>query len=73
MTPEGLLTSFFGGLVIGVAYYVGIILSASRADLSLAPNNHSYIYYIFQKIKFAGQMEASLNFYWVFLFIFCSC
>merc|ERR1719517_313835 len=43
VTPEGLLTSFFGGLVIGVAYYVGIILSASKADLSLAPNQASII------------------------------
>jgi len=38
VTTVGLLSSFVGGLVIGVAYYVGIIVAASSADLSLAPN-----------------------------------
>ena len=38
VTTVGLLSSFVGGLVIGVAYYTGIIVAASSADLSLAPN-----------------------------------
>ena len=38
MTTVGLLSSFVGGLVIGVAYYCGVIVASSSADLSLAPN-----------------------------------
>jgi len=34
----GLVASFLGGLVIGVAYYVGIFFSATSADLAVAPN-----------------------------------
>ena len=32
------MSSFVGGLVIGVAYSTGIVVAASSADLSLAPN-----------------------------------
>jgi len=38
VTTVGLLSSFVGGLVIGVAYYTGIVVAASSADLSIAPN-----------------------------------
>jgi len=38
VTTVGLLSSFVGGLVIGVAYYTGIVVASSSADLSLAPN-----------------------------------
>ena len=38
VTFIGLISSFIGGLVIGVAYYVGIMLSASSRDLVLAPD-----------------------------------
>jgi len=38
VTTVGLLSSFVGGLVIGVAYYCGVMVAASSADLSLAPN-----------------------------------
>ena len=38
VTTVGLLSSFVGGLVIGVAYYCGVIVASSSADLSLAPN-----------------------------------
>jgi len=38
VTTVGLLSSFVGGLVIGVAYYTGIVVAASSADLSVAPN-----------------------------------
>ena len=34
----GLLSSFVGGLVIGVAYFGGVSMAAASADLSLAPN-----------------------------------
>ena len=33
-----MVASFLGGLVIGVAYYVGIFFSATSADLAVAPN-----------------------------------
>jgi len=38
VTPVGLLSSFIGGLVIGVAYYVGVIMSAASMDMEIAPN-----------------------------------
>ena len=38
VTFIGLISSFIGGLVIGVAYYVGIMMSASSRDLVLAPD-----------------------------------
>eukprot|EP00088_Acartia_fossae_P042594 TRINITY_DN4477_c0_g1_i1.p1 TRINITY_DN4477_c0_g1~~TRINITY_DN4477_c0_g1_i1.p1 ORF type:complete len:330 (+),score=38.73 TRINITY_DN4477_c0_g1_i1:126-1115(+) len=33
----GLLASYFGGLLIGAAYWVGVFLSASSGDISRAP------------------------------------
>jgi len=36
VTIVGLLSSFVGGLVIGVAYYLGVILSCSGLDISQA-------------------------------------
>jgi len=38
VTLVGLLSSFVGGLVIGVAYFGGVSMAAASADLSLAPN-----------------------------------
>merc|ERR1712071_564857 len=35
---SGLIASFLGGLVIGVAYYVGIFFAATSSDLAVAPN-----------------------------------
>jgi len=34
----GLVSSLLGGMVVGVAYYLGIALSAAAADISPAPN-----------------------------------
>jgi len=34
----GLISSFIGGLIIGVAYYLGILMFACSRDLSLAPD-----------------------------------
>ena len=38
VTFVGLLSSFVGGLVIGVAYFAGVSMAAASADLTLAPN-----------------------------------
>ena len=38
VTFVGLLSSFVGGLVIGVAYFGGVSMAAASADLTLAPN-----------------------------------
>eukprot|EP00092_Neocalanus_flemingeri_P016637 GFUD01017998.1.p1 GENE.GFUD01017998.1~~GFUD01017998.1.p1 ORF type:complete len:333 (+),score=74.24 GFUD01017998.1:91-1089(+) len=38
VTPVGLLSSFVGGLVIGVAYFVGVLMSAASMDMEVAPN-----------------------------------
>merc|ERR1711928_278366 len=38
VTPAGLLSSVFGGLVIGFAYFVGIMMSAASMDREIAPN-----------------------------------
>merc|ERR1712096_76878 len=38
VSPVGLLTSLLGGLVIGFAYFVGVMMSAASMDLELAPN-----------------------------------
>lgn len=43
ITFSGLVCSFLGGLVIGAAYFAGIILSASSQDLQLAPNQLNVI------------------------------
>ena len=34
----GLISSFIGGLIIGVAYYLGILMFACSRDLNLAPD-----------------------------------
>jgi len=38
VTLMGLLASCLGGLLIGLTYYLGILLSASRSDISRAPD-----------------------------------
>ena len=38
VTFIGLISSFIGGLIIGVAYYIGIMMSASSQDLNIAPD-----------------------------------
>jgi len=38
VTLVGLVCSLLGGLTIGLAYYVGIILSCNTEDLEMAPN-----------------------------------
>jgi len=38
VTMVGLVCSLLGGMVIGFAYYVGVLMSASSLDLDLAPN-----------------------------------
>ena len=38
VTLMGLLASCLGGLLIGMTYYLGILLSASRSDMSRAPD-----------------------------------
>ena len=38
VTFVGLISSFIGGLIIGVAYYIGIMMSASSQDLNIAPD-----------------------------------
>ena len=38
MTAVGLLASFTGGLVIGLAYYLGVLFSAAPHHISAAPN-----------------------------------
>jgi len=38
VTPVGLLSSLLGGLVIGLAYYLGVMLSATSMDIEAAPN-----------------------------------
>lgn len=37
MTLIGLIVSAFGGLIVGLAYYITLILTVSRDQLSLAP------------------------------------
>merc|ERR1712010_223433 len=37
VTLVGLTSSLLGGLVIGVAYYFGIFMAASRVDMAIAP------------------------------------
>jgi len=37
VTPAGLAASLAGGLLVGLAYYLGIAMAASRADLAAAP------------------------------------
>lgn len=37
MTPAGLAASLAGGLLVGLAYYLGIAMAATRADLAAAP------------------------------------
>ena len=34
---EGLVASLAGGLVVGLAYYLGIAMAATQADLAVAP------------------------------------
>ena len=38
VTFIGLISSFIGGLIIGLAYYIGILVSASSQDLNIAPD-----------------------------------
>jgi len=38
VTVVGLVSSLLGGMVIGLAYFVGVFMSASALDLALAPN-----------------------------------
>ena len=38
MTLIGLLSSIVGGIVIGFAYYLGVMMSATSVDVELAPN-----------------------------------
>eukprot|EP00092_Neocalanus_flemingeri_P003005 GFUD01003214.1.p1 GENE.GFUD01003214.1~~GFUD01003214.1.p1 ORF type:complete len:333 (+),score=66.80 GFUD01003214.1:86-1084(+) len=38
VTPVGILSSFVGGLVIGVAYFMGILMTAASMDMEIAPN-----------------------------------
>ena len=38
MTVAGLISSLVGGLVIGLAYYIGVLIAASNADIAIAPN-----------------------------------
>jgi len=38
VTPMGLLVSFLGGVAVGVAYFVGVVMSASAVDREIAPN-----------------------------------
>jgi len=38
VTLVGLLSSVFGGLVIGAAYFVGVMMSAASMDREIAPN-----------------------------------
>jgi len=38
VTPMGLLVSFLGGVAVGVAYFVGVVMSASAVDRDIAPN-----------------------------------
>jgi len=38
VTPMGLLVSFLGGIAVGVAYFVGVVMSASAVDRDIAPN-----------------------------------
>jgi len=38
VTLVGLVSSLLGGMVIGFAYYVGVLMSASSLDLATAPN-----------------------------------
>jgi len=37
VTVVGLISSLLGGLVIGVAYYMGIFMAASQVDMAIAP------------------------------------
>jgi len=37
VTMVGLVSSLLGGLVIGAAYYFGIVMAASKVDLAIAP------------------------------------
>merc|ERR1712034_193198 len=37
-TVVGLVSSLLGGMVIGLAYFMGVFMSASALDLALAPN-----------------------------------
>jgi len=37
VTMEGLVASLVGGLVVGLAYYLGIAMAATQADLAMAP------------------------------------
>jgi len=43
VTLVGLVCSFLGGLLIGAAYYLGILLAASSQDLKLAPDQLNVI------------------------------
>jgi len=43
VTLPGLVCSLLGGLVVGVAYWAGIILSANNQDLNIAPNQMNVI------------------------------
>jgi len=38
VTVAGLISSLVGGLVIGLAYYIGVLIAASNADIAIAPN-----------------------------------
>jgi uncharacterized membrane protein len=38
VTAVGLAASLCGGLVVGLAYYAGIVLTAHASDLALAPS-----------------------------------
>ena len=38
VTPAGLVASVVGGMVIGLAYYVGILMAAQASDIALAPS-----------------------------------
>merc|ERR1712029_624070 len=38
VTGVGLVSSLLGGLVIGFAYFVGVLMSATALDMAIAPN-----------------------------------
>ena len=38
MSPGGLAASVLGGMVIGLAYYLGVLMSAQAEDIALAPS-----------------------------------
>merc|ERR1712098_203366 len=54
VTAVGLFSSFVGGLIIGLAYFLGVIMAAHPADMMVAPSQSTVI--------LVGGLGASLQF-----------